>query len=197
MPFWGARPVHGLIPFLLLYILLSGATLANSPPAAAPPPLPSPSPPPPPPPPPHLHARVPNSHPIDTCTGNHAAWSFQQSVCQTFLPNGLRTWRMYCHAPGAASMLEGPVPWWQFATIDGACLPSQLCVDGPYQPPDMGMYLQHWWYKQHGTAHCVEMEYLVGLGRAGLEVMLHQARRERGEGVKGTGIYPPGAGIFA
>ncbi|MCJ1286552.1 hypothetical protein MMC26_005898 [Xylographa opegraphella] len=148
----------------------------------------------PPPAPPSLSPRATTSTPISTCTAGYIGWTFQQSFCQRAYPRSVRAWRMQCHRPGARSMLEGPVPWWQMGSVTGECLPSQLCVDGPYTPPNEAMMRQHWWYKQYGTAYCVEIEYLVGLGTAGLEVMAAQVGKV-GEG----GIYPPGKGegIFA
>ncbi|MCJ1420368.1 hypothetical protein MMC32_006725 [Xylographa parallela] len=193
MPSMEGRPFSGAPFLILLYILISGATVAISTPAVAPLTFPDRSLPPP----NDLQKRVPNSHPVDVCQGHYAGWNFQQSTCQDFRPGGVRAWRIYCRAPGTVSMLEGPVPWWKFGTINGDCLPSQLCVDGPYTPPDPVMLQEHLWYKRYGTAYCVEIEYLIGLGRAGLDVIRYQALLERGEQVKMTGIHPPGAGIFA
>ncbi|MCJ1381081.1 hypothetical protein MMC17_004190 [Xylographa soralifera] len=187
------RPFHGPPFLILLYILICGATVAISTPAAVPLPfqdlslaLPN-----------DLQKRIPNSTPVDICEGDFYLWNFEQSVCQDFRPGGVRAWRMHCRAPGTVSALEGPAAWWQTVTTDGTCLPSQLCVDGPYTPPDPVMMLHYLWYKRHGTAHCVEIQYLIGLGKAGLNVIMYQALRDRGELVKMMGIYPPGADIFA
>ncbi|MCJ1318285.1 hypothetical protein MMC15_003613 [Xylographa vitiligo] len=196
VPFLDGRPFNGTPLFVLLCVLICGATSVVSTPAATPLAsqdvlLPAPS---------DLQKRVPNSTPIDTCGDHHLGWSFQQSACQDFGPHGVRAWRMICYAPNALSMLQGPIHWSQLASIDGECLPTQLCVDGPYTPPKPWMMQLHDWYKHFGTAHCVEIGYLVGLGQAGLEVIMRQADQaliDRGEGVKKTGIYPPGAGIFA
>ncbi|MCJ1434047.1 hypothetical protein MMC27_003413 [Xylographa pallens] len=193
MPSMEGRPFFGAPFLILLYILICRAIVAISTPAAAPLasqarslPLPN-----------DLQKRVPNSTPLDTCWDHYAGWNFQQSKCQEFRLGDVRAWRIYCHAPGTLSVLEGPVHWSNLGIMVGSCLPSQLCVDGPYTPPDPVMMQQHQWYKQYGTAYCVEVEYLVGLGQAGLDVIMHQALSARGEQVKMTGIYPSGANIFA
>ena len=65
-------------------------------------------------------------------------------------------------------MLQGPVPWHQEAYAISSCDATQICVDGPYTPPDPAMMAQHAWYKRHGTAHCVDQQRFVHLSEDGL-----------------------------
>ncbi|MCJ1319886.1 hypothetical protein MMC15_005222 [Xylographa vitiligo] len=118
----------------------------------------------------------PLHRPLTDCTegrnahglgGIHADWTFQQSFCRRdhppSSPQHYRQYRIDCRAPGAASMLQGPAPWFQRASATGECSAAQICVDGPYAPPDAEMARLPW-YKRHGTAYCVEERRFVDLG---------------------------------
>ncbi|MCJ1377481.1 hypothetical protein MMC17_000576 [Xylographa soralifera] len=115
--------------------------------------------------------------------GNHANWVFQQSFCirdsAWQAPRYFRKYRIDCRGPGVPSMLQGPVPWHQEAYNIGECAPSQICVDGPYTPPNAAL-MQMPWYKRHGTAHCVELQHFVHLGQDALHV--------EGQAVAGGGV---------
>lgn len=62
-------------------------------------------------------------------------------------------------------MLQGPVPWHRAVYTVNECSSGQICVDGPYTPPNPLMVAQYEWYKRHGTAHCVELQHFVHLGK--------------------------------
>ena len=72
----------------------------------------------------------------------------------------------------------------------GECAATQICVDGPYTPPNAA--LMHMpWYKSYGTAYCVELQHLVDLGRDGLHVL---GQHGAGGGVAGQA---GGGGVVA
>ncbi|MCJ1472883.1 hypothetical protein MMC13_001532 [Lambiella insularis] len=143
-----------------------------------------------------LQRRTDNVRPITDCSigrdehglgGNHANWVFQQSWCEehsSYLEaRYYRKFRIVCRAPGVPSMLEGPVPWYQTAFAISECTPSQICVDGPYTPPNPAM-MQMPWYKTHGTAYCVEHQHFVHLSLDAMHVL---AIAEGGDGTGGAG----------
>ncbi|MCJ1436053.1 hypothetical protein MMC27_005431 [Xylographa pallens] len=161
----------------LLFHLAPFVSLTLAHPSSPPPPLPASSP-------ATLHRRVDaTSHAVTDCrdgytefilVGHNTPWVFQQSHCvRDVSSQGPRHFRMYCtdcRAPGVPSMLQGPVHWHQEVRTMGQCAPTQICVDGPYTPPNAA--LMHMpWYKSYGTAYCVELQHLVDLGRDGLRVL--------------------------
>ncbi|MCJ1319885.1 hypothetical protein MMC15_005221 [Xylographa vitiligo] len=166
---------------------------------------PSPSPPSPP---STLHRRVSEaSHPQTDCLdgnteynlhGNHHPWVFQQSHClrDNAWTSGSRQYRRFrtdCRAPGMPSMLQGPVSWNQEVHTVGYCAPTQICVDGPYTPPNAAM-LHFAWYKRYGTAYCVEQQHLVGLAQDGLRVLGPQEAAGGAAGQAGGGAVAGKAG---
>ncbi|MCJ1421773.1 hypothetical protein MMC32_008140 [Xylographa parallela] len=130
-----------------------------------------------------LTRRVEPDRPLTDCTegrsahdlgGNHAGWAFQQSFCvrdsSWSSPRHFRKYRIDCRAPGVPSMLQGPVSWLHTAYNIAECAPTQICVDGPYTPPDPGL-VHLSWYKVHGTAYCVDQQRFVHLSQDGLQVL--------------------------
>ncbi|MCJ1291252.1 hypothetical protein MMC34_002795 [Xylographa carneopallida] len=155
-----------------------------------------------------LHPRVDDPYrALTDCTegrsrdgigGNHADWVFQQSFCirdsDYDNPRHYRKYRIDCRAPNAQSMLEGPVAWYQTAYNIGECTPAQVCVDAPYTPPNPAM-MQVPWYKQHGTAYCIEHQHFVHLGQDALHVVGQQGGGAGGAGQAGGGGV--GGGVVA
>ncbi|MCJ1436122.1 hypothetical protein MMC27_005500 [Xylographa pallens] len=134
-------------------------------------------------PPADLARRVEPDRPLTDCTegrdahglgGNHADWVFQQSFCvrdtSWHVPRHFRKYRIDCRAPGVPSMLQGPASWLQTAYNVGECTPTQICVDGPYTPPNPAM-MQMPWYKTHGTAYCIDQQRFVHLSQDALHVL--------------------------
>ncbi|MCJ1282373.1 hypothetical protein MMC26_001696 [Xylographa opegraphella] len=143
-----------------------------------------------------LHRRVlETSHALTDCrlsynehspAGAHDSWTFQQSHCVrnsiVKAPYHFRRYRIDCRAPGTPSMLEGLVAADQEEYVIGYCTPTQICVDGPYTPPNPALLFLRW-YKKYGTAYCVEQQHLVDMGRDGLHVL---GQREGGAGHAGS-----------
>ncbi|MCJ1409626.1 hypothetical protein MMC19_003707 [Ptychographa xylographoides] len=132
----------------------------------------------------NLHRRVYSTRALTSCQeghdgqglgGDRAGWVFQQSWCSSDNPYGRpsyhREFRILCRAPGSPSMLQGPVPWHREAYGIGECDPSQICVDGPYTPPNPLLAANTHWYKTHGTAYCVDQQQFNHMSRDGLRVL--------------------------